>query len=198
MNEVLETSRYDFLTGRRVDFRDIIMDFFDTVFTWLFENLGFSLPSPVGANTNLIATLFTIVAIALALIASFVLLRAYLKTRIPKRHTLADIFEEARNHTVAELIHLSNATPDRRTAIRYKYIAAILSLNENDIIIIEPSATNAIILRQIKSTSPALAAPFAQIADSFHLTWFGHKELDDEKFNSFNIAINKVISSEVV
>jgi len=196
MDEVLETSRYDFLTGRRVDIRERIYDLMESFLEWLFENLGIDLPEPASGGAGLIAVLFIIIAVVLVSVAVIVLIRAYLQTRAPKRHTLADMFEELRNHTVAELLELSSASKNRRVAIRYKYIAVILWLNENDIIVIEPSATNAIILRQIKNAAPHLAAPFSQITDAFHLTWFGHKDLNDEKFLKFDSAVNTVMKDE--
>lgn len=193
MNEVLETRRYDFLTGRRTDIREIIFDAVADVFEWLFGNINIELPSGTGGNTGMIATIFSVVAIIIVAVALFVLIRAYLRSRVAKTHTLEDIFEEMRTHTVAELLQLSHTAPDRRTAVRYKYIAAILSLNERDIIEIKPSATNAIILRQIRQTAPRFSAPFSEIAHTFHLAWFGHKNLNDDAYEKLNAAVNEVI-----
>lgn len=193
MNEVLETSRYDFLTGRRVDIREVLRELSARFANWLYENLNFNLPSGMGGNAGLIATIFTVVAVILVGIAAFVMIRAYIRSRKSKRHTLESLFEEIRNHTVAELLELSRASGNRRVAVRYKYIAALLWLNENDIIVIEPSATNSIILRQIKQAAPELAASFAQIAEAFHLTWFGHKNLSDESFSAFDTAVSLVV-----
>jgi len=193
MNEVLESPRYDFLTGRRRDIREVIAEMIDSILDSLFGNLGWDIPDPVSENTAVIATVFSVVALIIISVAAFVLIRAFLRMRIPKRHTLSDIFEELRTHTVAELLELSRSAPNRRTAVRYKYIAAILHLNENNIIVIEPSATNAIILKQIKNSAPQLSNHFSQIADAFHLTWFGHKNFSDENFEKFNDAVGAVV-----
>ncbi|MCL1862490.1 MAG: hypothetical protein FWF78_02870 [Defluviitaleaceae bacterium] len=197
MNEVLETSRYDFLTGRRVDIRELLGEITGRFFTWLINNLDFNMPTGIGGNARTIATIFTIIVVILIMIALVVLIRAYRRSRIPKRHNLQDIFEEIKNHTVDELLELSNTAESRRVAVRYKYIAAILWLNENDIIVIEPSDTNKLILRQIKESAPSLVAPFSKIAEGFHLTWFGHKAFGDDDFAVFNEAVEKTIGGVI-
>jgi hypothetical protein len=194
MNEVLETSRYDFLTGRRIDIRERLSKIIFDVFEWINENLNINMPSGTNGGTSLIAIIFTVVAVIIIATAAYVMTRAFLRSRIATRHTLHDIFHEIKNHTVAELLELSRKAADQRTAVRYKYIAAILSLNERDIIVIDPSATNAIILRQIRnSDSPQLSAPFAQIVEAFHLSWFGHKDLNESICEKLNSAVEKVV-----
>ncbi|MCL2198909.1 MAG: hypothetical protein FWB80_08310 [Defluviitaleaceae bacterium] len=193
MYEVLETSRYDFLTGRRVDIREWFAGLATRFFEWLFYNFDFNMPMGIGGNARTIATIFTIIVVVLVAVAMFVLIRTYLRSRVPVRHTLQDIFEEIKNHTVSELLQLSEIAEDRRTAVRYKYIAAILWLNENNIIVIEPSDTNKLIMRQIKEAAPALVTPFSQIADGFHLAWFGHKDLGEDAFAGFNSAVETVV-----
>jgi hypothetical protein len=194
MQEVLQKRKYDFLTGRRVDIREAVSDFIFGIFDWLDDTFSFYLPVGRGGDVNIIVVIFSIIAILLASVAVFVLVRTYLRSRVPKKHALSDIFAEIaeKNYTVAQLLELSHSAENQRTAVRYKYIAAILSLNERDIIEIKPSATNAIILRQIKSAEPSLHAPFSKIADAFHLTWFGHKALRDE--DELNSAVDKVVN----
>ncbi|MCL2388417.1 MAG: DUF4129 domain-containing protein [Defluviitaleaceae bacterium] len=196
MNEVLQTSRYDFLMGRRVDFQERFWELISRILEWLFSNLEFDMPQGGGVNAGLIATIFAIVGIVLTIIALFVLIRTYLRTRRVTRHELGDIFEEIRNknYTVSELIELSQKAENTRIAVRYRYIAAILSLNERDIIKIEPSATNAIILRQIRNSSPELAPHFYKIAETFHLAWFGHKSLGEDSMGEFISAVDKVVN----
>jgi hypothetical protein len=193
MNEVLETSRYDDLTGRNVDIRESIARRLEEFFDNLFGGLDLNFPEMPTSNLDLIANIFGIVAIIIAAVALFVFVRTMLRLRIPKRHRLSDIFEELKNHTVAELLEISRNAENQRTAVRYKYIAAILSLNERGVITIEPSATNAIILRQLKNTAPQFHADFSKIADAFHLTWFGHKTLNEIAFENFGFAVEKVV-----
>jgi hypothetical protein len=126
-------------------------------------------------------------------VVGFILLRAYLRSRVAVKHALGDIFHEMKNFTVAELLELSRGAENQRIAVRYKYIAAILSLNERGIITIEPSATNAIILRQIKKSAPEIFADFSQIVDAFHLSWFGHKNLSENFFEKINFSVEAVM-----
>lgn len=193
MYEVLETSRYDFLTGRRIDIREHVGELFYRFLVWFARAFDIILPIGEAGNIRMIASVFSIVAIVLIIIAFVVLIRTYSRRRKPVEHTLEDIFEEIKNHTVAELLQLSKSATDNRIAVRYKYIAVILWLDENDIISIEPSDTNAIILRQIKTSAPHMVSPFTQIANAFHLTWFGHKNLNDESITDFNLAVETVV-----
>lgn len=193
MYEVLETSRYDFLMGRRVDIRELLGELALRFFTWLFSHFDFEMPGGMGGNIRTIATIFTVVVLVVVIAAMFFLIRAYMRSKTPMRHTLEDIFEEIKNHTVEELLQLSELAEDRRTSVRYKYIAAILWLNENNIIVIQPSDTNKIILRQIRESAPTLVPPFSQIAEVFHLAWFGHKNLGEEAFIGFNAAVETVV-----
>ena len=193
MNEVLKKSRYDFLTGRRVDVRVTIENFINRVLNWVFNNMNFRLPRGTDGNAGMIAVIFTTVAVLCAAVAAFILIRAYFRSRVKKRYDLSDIFAEMKDRTVEELLELSKNADNARIAVRYKYVAVILSLNERDVITIEPSATNAMIYAQLKKTAPVFSLPFSQIADVFHLTWFGHKNVESDVINRFNSAVNKVI-----
>jgi hypothetical protein len=177
---------------RRVDAGEVIGNSLNRFLDYFFELFSFEVPFSLPSDTGMIAAIFLIVAVVIAAVAAHVFIRTRLNSRVPVRHALADIFEEMKNHTVAELLELSNCE-NRRVAVRYKYIAVILALNEKNIIVIEPSATNAIILKQIKSAAPEFAEPFSQITEVFHYTWFGHKILGDENFDVFNSAVSKVI-----
>ena len=188
MQEVLQHPRYDYLTERRTDIGEQIGDLIERFLTWIFEGINFSMPAGSGGGVGMIVVIFSVVAVILAVMAIVVFILSR-RNKAATRHTLEDIFEEIRNHTVAELLELGEKAETRRIAVRYKYIAIILSLNENDIITIAPSHTNAVILRQIRDTAPALADSFSQIAEVFHLAWFGHKELPDNAFAAFNSAV---------
>jgi hypothetical protein len=195
MYEVLETSRYDFLTGRRVDIRQVISDFINDVLNWIFGNAGIDLPAGSEINANMIVTIFTIVAVLIGVVAVAYFVRAYRKNPRLKRHKLEEIFEEARNHTVTELLDMSVSAENQRLAVRYKYIAALLWLDENDIIDIKPSATNRIVAYHLKSSAPHLYSPFLTIAYAFEYTWFGKKAINDADFASFDSAVGLIVAS---
>jgi hypothetical protein len=197
MEEVLETHRYDFLMERRVSAGEAIGDFINNAIERLFELFSFDMPFIISNEaTGLIAVVFSFIAVVVTSVAIYVFIRTRMNSRHVIRHNLEDIFEEMKHHTVTELLELSNKANDKRVAVRYKYIAVILSLNERNTIVIEPSATNAVILKQIKAAAPEFAIPFSNITEVFHYTWFGHKNLKEESFNDFNSTVNKVIQGE--
>ena len=113
-------------------------------------------------------------------------------------HDLSEIFEElaGRNYTIEQLLALGRNAGSRRIAIRYQYIAALLALDEKQTIYIRPSATNALILREIKNNAPHLTEPFSHMAETFHQAWFGHKPVSDEEFVRYNAAVEELIESE--
>ncbi|MCL1843853.1 MAG: hypothetical protein FWF79_08570 [Defluviitaleaceae bacterium] len=195
MYEVLQTRRYDLLTGRRVDIRQTVEDLFERAVAWISQRFNFNLPEGTLGNASIIAGVFSLIGIVLVIIAGVVMVRARNVSRGTARYDLSDIFEEIKNYSVNELLQLSQIAETRRIAVRYKYIAAILSLNERGVIIIKPSATNAVISRQIKKSAPSLVASFGKIAETFHLAWFGHKILGDALFTEFNSAVEKLVNN---
>jgi len=198
LNEVLQWPRYDRLTGRSTDISEIATEWIANLLDWIFDRLDFAFPDGSGININTVAAIFAIVGGIVALVAGFILVRSFLRSRVPQQHDLSDIFEELarHNYTVSELIELSQRASDRRIAVRYRYIATLLALNEKQTIQIEPSATNAIIMRQVQTAAPQLATHFTMVANIFHLAWFGHKDIHDEAFQEFISAVDMLVSSQ--
>jgi len=196
LNEVLATSRYDRLTGRRISLREMVSEWFDDLLYRIFSGLNINIqPSDLGYNLDIIALVFVFIGIILVVVAGVLLYRTYKRRNRIQHHDLSDIFEELtrKNYSVAELITLSENAGDRRLAIRYRYIAALLALNEKHIIEIKPSATNALILRQVKDATPTLLAPFECTADVFHRAWFGYKSINDDVYEDFTKAVDTMV-----
>lgn len=202
MQEVLQTSRYDWLTGRRIPLRTRIMEWFIDLLDRIFSNINLDVNfSARGADDNLSAVpiVFMVIGAILLIVAAVVIIRVLRRNRMAEHYDLSDIFEELtqKNYTVLELLQLSDNAENRRLAIRYRYIATLLALNEKQIIEIKPSATNAIILNQIRETSPTLTPVFEQTADAFHRAWFGFKNIDDATYHNFINAVESVVLWEV-
>ena len=202
MHEVLQTSRYDVLMGRRQRFQEIIVEWIGNFFERLFNRFDFEF-SPTAINTprGIVSTSFTIIGIILAIVALVFVYKNFLRKYDEYEYDLSDIFEELakKNYTVSELIRLSEdaeTDANRRLAIRYRYIAAILHLTEKQIIEIKPSATNAVIAAQIRVATPSLLPRFKVVADAFHLAWFGYKDIDDSAYTAFAAQISAIISCE--
>ena len=194
--EVLSWRRYDRLTGRAVDAWGWILERLEWLINRIFDRLNFS--DDTEFNVNAIATIFGIVGILLAITAAVIIIRSLIKNRMVKDYNLHDVFEELENreYTVSELIALSDSMKEERFSVRYRYIAALLILDEKKIIKIEPSATNRLIEQQIRTYAPNFAPAFAQIAHTFHLSWFGYKQIGREVFEEFSKAINELLVKE--
>ena len=197
-NEVLQTSRYDTLMGRRLDITSLISDVVSDALRRLFSliNIDINIGS-AEYDLDILYTLFILVGIVLIIVAAIVLFRTLHNTRRVDYYDFSDIFEELtqKKYSIAELIHLSDNSETRRFAIRYRYIAVLLSLTENYIIEIKPSATNAVILSQIKQVSPSLLLDFENTADIFHKVWFGYKEIYDSAYEHFKDSVNFILLS---
>ena len=196
MFEVLQGRRYDILMGRRVDIQRVIAAWFERLIISILERIHLGDFEGISRERlGIIATIFAMIGVVIIVVAVVVLFRLLRRSRQNMVHDLSDIFEELsrRSYTVDELLQLSQSAQDRRLAVRYRYIAALLALNERDIIRISPSATNRLILREIQSAAPGLVSAFSQVVDVFHLVWFGHKQVSDEVFIKFAHAIHTLI-----
>lgn len=186
MYEVLQGRRYDRLMGRTRDIRQIIIDFFERLFEALFNRLNLAFPQGMGEG-RVITVIFAVVGGVLLVAGAAVLMRVIWQSRRARKHDLSDIFEElaAHQYTVADLLQLSDGADERRAAVRYRYIATLLALDEADIIRITPSATNALILRGLRRYYPALTGDFMEMANIYHLAWFGYRGIDDAVYMKF-------------
>jgi len=200
MNRVLESPRYD-------HFRDGNNEFGERVAGWLEQWLEEWLAEmvlridatpaiePINApNLGFLTPTFAIIGLIVAVIAAVVLIYTFINARKRKYYDLSDMFEELKKDlTVLDLLQLSDQATDRRFAVRYRYIAVLLHLNEKQVIEIKPSCTNAIILQQLKANAPALLQQFQQTMDTFHLAWFGYKTIDNTLYSQFTTAVSVII-----
>jgi len=199
--QVLQTRRYDRLTGRTTSLRDTIAQRAWQLMDSLLERFDFTLSGDSAVRPDIIVLLFMVLGGVLLGVAGIVLLRMLLATRKAEVHDLSDIFEELerRAYTVAELLHLAHQahlTGDMRVAVRYGYIAVLLALNERQVITIRPSATNALILRELQEKDPAQVPSFAAVADTYHRVWFGHKPIPPDAYAQFTTQAGGLIGGE--
>lgn len=198
MHEVLQRRRYDVLTGRRTDFGQAFIDWLERAITRLFDRIDFTAfyGTGIGDGLNTVAMVFAVVGIIIIVAAGIMLFRTfYDRSNKSESYDLSDIFEELakKKYSVDELLNLSQSAHDRRISVRYRYIAALLALDEKQIIRIRPSATNRLILQEIKTAAPEFESSFFKTADVFHSSWFGYKTVTDETFKSFADAVNVLV-----
>ncbi|MCL2363259.1 MAG: DUF4129 domain-containing protein [Defluviitaleaceae bacterium] len=197
MYEVLQTRRYDRLMGRSRDIWGAILDLIERFIDWLLGRVNLSFPEGTG-DSRLVPIIFAIVGGILLAVGLFVLARVLWRAHQRKTYNLSDIFEEltANNYTVADLMKLSDDATDQRVAIRYRYIAALLALDGARVIRINPSMTNALILRGLKQDYTTLAEPFYILAHTYHLAWFGYRSIDETEFAQFCTACNALTEAK--
>ena len=196
LKEVLSWRRYDRLMGRAVDAWGWVLERLEWLFNQIFDRLNF--PDDTEFNVVAIARIFGVVGILLAITAAVIIIRSLIKNRMVRDYNLHEVFEELENraYTACELIALSDSMKDERYSVRYRYIAALLILGEKQIIKIEPSATNRLIEHQIRTHAPGLAPLFAQIAHTFHLSWFGFKKIGNESFEKYAKFVSELSDLE--
>jgi len=192
MQEVLQTRRYNALTGRSRDIMQEIRDAFARLINNLLNNIN--MPNinieGTGRDISSIAIVFGIVGIVAAVVAAIVVFRNL--RRRDDDYGLYDMFEELsqKKYSVKDLLALSQTAKTQRESVRYSYIAAILSLDQKGIITITPAATNRIIAAEIQTAAPQLMPIFLQIINIFHLAWFGNKNISPEALFYFAEAVN--------
>ena len=198
--EVLQGRRYDRLTGRAVDVPRIIAETIGDLVLRLLERLAINTGDGDGYNLDVIIIIFSVVTGVLIAVAGLMFLISFLKRRKSNVHDLAEIFEELqqKRYTVADLLSLSQSyeSTSRRIAVRFRYIAALLALHEQQVIHIRPSSTNALILRELAAAAPDFREPFDYTADCFHRAWFGHKLVSDDVYARFVDSVKLLISGK--
>ena len=187
--EVLQRRRYNQLTGRSSNWRERLGEWVSQRISSLLDRININFPEGA-VNTDAIPAIFAIIGGILLIVGIFVIVRMLILARRPKVHDLAGLFSELaeRDYTVAEMLLMSREAENQRLAVRYRFIAVLLSLHEKALIHVQPSATNALLLREIKTTQPGLSGPFAELVDVFHLVWFGEKVADPVAYAAFDAA----------
>jgi hypothetical protein len=165
----------------------MVLDLIERIFDALFARLSWSFPQGAG-NGRVVTLIFAYAGGLLLVVGLTVLARLLWRMRAKRKHDLSDIFAElaAQNYTVADLIRISDEAPEQRSAVRYRYIAVLLALDEAGIIRITPSATNALIQRGLNKTHPPLAKDFAQMAQVYHIVWYGYRRVNADDMAAFN------------
>ena len=204
MQEVLQRPDYDILTGRAIDYQQVIMEALGRAIISLLEQVRLSLPYSPEYNLQAMTFAFIISAALLLLAASMGITYLILKRRGRKiainTHASA-IFDDIANKrfTLSELLDLSLEYARRhefRDAIRHYYIAVLVDLHDKNTIRVDKSKTNAQLSKELESADPALLGPFVSLVDIFHKVWFGNKSIDEEKYRLFAANAKEVLQNE--
>lgn len=190
MEEVLQQSRYDRLTGRVLDLRETIEDAIIRFLEFIVERLSFNLPDNPNINSDVMAVIFSVAGILALLFLTLYFIRRIRLGRSKTTHEMSDLMAEIakRSLTAAEWLALSQQHFDKgakREAVRYRYIASLVALDDKKTIRLHAAATNAQIAGQLAAAAPGLASAFDTTTDCFHRAWFGYKPLDENEYEAF-------------
>ena len=85
---------------------------------------------------------------------------------------------------------------DYRTAVRFLYLAALLRLDERDLLRYDRALTNREYLEQARN-NPALQARLAPVVDTFDRVWYGHAPLDASAFADYRAQVEALGNERV-
>jgi len=204
MQEVLKRPRYDILTGRAIDhfqiIRDAILETIGRALLNMLEGMQVNVPDMPDYNTQAIATVFIIVTVVLLLIIIIAIILFVLRRRgkiAREEATLSSIFDDIANKrfTLADLLQISQEYAKKgqyRDAVRHRYVAVLVALNDKQAIRVEKSKTNAQLSKEFKEAKPLLSEAFDSIIDIFQQSWFGMKPLDEIRYQDFTSFAERV------
>ncbi len=131
---------------------------------------------------NLIYILIVVVLVASILILSRQGLRSAFHGAPRSAGQVIAESEDIRALDLAALIREAEAAGDLRRAIRLHYLLVLRRLVDDGVLRWSPERTDRDYMAQIKD--PALRARFAQAALVFQWVWYGHAEVDRERYES--------------
>ncbi|MCL2398290.1 MAG: DUF4129 domain-containing protein [Defluviitaleaceae bacterium] len=202
MHEVLERPGYDILTGRAIDYQQVIIEAFGRAILNLLERINLATPHEPTYNPETITFIFVIATALLLLATSIGVTYMILKRRgqkaaqemssistlfddiARKRFTLSDLLEDARKYAENGRF---------RDAVRHLYIAVLVALHDKKTIKVDKYKTNDQLARELALASPLLSEPFIAIVDVFHQTWFGKKGLEEEQYQHFAAVAEEIL-----
>lgn len=203
MQEVLYWPQYDILTGRAIDYQQVLMEALGRAILNLLERINFNMPASGDYNLQAITTAFIIAAALLLLAASMAITYTLLTRKSRRAKRAADYFSKAvfedisnKRFTLSDLLRIKEeyAQNDQfRDAVRYYYIAVLVALNDKKTIEVDKSKTNDQLAQDIKDAAPALFEPFTSVIDVFQRTWFGMKGMDEERYSRFAASAEKLL-----
>ena len=201
MYEVLQRPEYDILTGRAADYQQIIADAVERFIISLFERISLRMPDTPVYNLEAITVIFVIVAALLLLAASMGITYLILIRRGKKAatdSTMSVIFDDIANKrfTLSDLLGNSRKYAENgqfRDAVRYLYIAVLVALHDKNTIKVDKHKTNAQLAQELSLASPALLEPFGVIIDIFQQSWFGLKDVDENRFHRFAAVAEEIL-----
>jgi len=201
MQEVLQKPQYDILTGRSVDYRQLIADAINHAIINFLEQLFLRMPDAPEYNLGAITNVF-IIATALLLLGAMIgivyIILKYKGQNAAKEMSLAAVFDDISNKrfTLGDLLRLSREYAEKnqfRDAVRHYYIAVLVALHDKKTIQVDKSKTNAQLTRELALAAPILSDPFVSVVNVFQETWFGRRSVDASQYHHFTVNAEEIL-----
>ena len=197
LENVLKTSKYDYLTERKIPIRERIFDFFLEILNKFFDRLNINASISAGSSSRAMESLFYILVILSILVVIYIVLRYYFK-RKKRKLIFDDIFTEFKNNKLSfnQLIELSaNCELDKnyKEALRYQYIALIMILANKNIIVIPDSMTGKQLIQKVSQNAPKLLDGVESTVNTSYLLYFGKKSITREFYESHKTKYDETI-----
>jgi hypothetical protein len=197
MAEVLKQGKYNVLTGRAFDWREHLYRLLSSILNKILERLRLpELARGADIGTDVLIHIFMAVAIAVALAIVGAIL-FFLYRRRKRQNSLGEAFADIdRTLTASDLLRLgreSAALSQVREAVRYCFAALLLSLNSRGVIRIGYAKTNGQLRRELRNRAPDYSPEFDKAVMIFDLAWFGHKDIQADRFQQFQERVSELI-----
>ncbi len=149
-------------------------------------------PDEAGAYPNIL-TIIAIVAGLVVVTVAIICIVYYVKRR--RRPVTKDILAQLEGNeiTVSDLVEGSDKYAregDLRSAVRYRFIALLWIMHKSGYMSVAPSATEKLIVRDIKKQRPERAEVFTDIIALLQLAWYGRREVTDTQYNAWLACFN--------
>jgi hypothetical protein len=159
--------------------------------------------APIGPGGDKLVNLLSVL-LALTVIVLFVVLLAYVLSRVGRRaldkaaeSDNGDIYAGPDTPRLAldEAARLASAG-DFRSALRLVYLAALLKLDERDLIRFDRTGTNWEYLSRVRG-KPELYGALRPVTLAFDRKWYGHEPATESDYRAFIDAYRNIESPEV-
>lgn len=146
---------------------------------------------------NILGWVITTLALLLIVGVLIYLLLSLRRASGREAHLDDDTLLEERITSAQAMQHASEQVQhgDRRTAVRYLYLASLLWLDERELLRYDRALTNREYLRQL--TNPELRTHLAPVIETFDRVWYGYSTLNADEFDTYEQRVKALRSLKI-
>jgi hypothetical protein len=192
LEAILEQPEFDWTTPEPSP----IQRWFDEVQRKIWEFILNLLPGDLGVNFGGSLLNWGLIAISLIilLLASFYMGRSLFSSFVQEAEIESDENAHQQPMTAENARQRAETLSQEgnyRTAVRYLYLSALLSIAERGIIRFDPSKTNREVLQSVRH-QPYLINPLKDVIDVFDRVWYGYQPIDPEHYTHYAARVDKL------